>query len=312
MKKLTFLILVLVLLLAACAPTDGTATPPVETDAVASPEPEPDATETVAFGLTDTVLKNAEYIIIQDDQPFSIQMTDGKYVYGSDPTADDYVAISLADVFAYGDLNGDGVTDAVGLLIENYGAQELYVSLVAVLDQDGAPKHVSSAYLDLSPVIYKLEIKNGLILVDLVVHGVNDEFAYPSQSENRVYRLGSRGLVLTQLTSKTADGDERDITIESPTDGSEVGRIFPLKGSITIAPFENNLVVKVFDANENQVYIGPLAVTSEDMGMPGTFDASISLDEIEIASGPIRIEVSEVSMADGSNLSLASVVVVLK
>ncbi len=311
MKTLKYWLLSLAILLAACTPA-GTDTTPAVSETAPTPDQGSVPDGTTAPGLTEAALKNAEYIIIQDEQPYSIQLTDGSYQYGTDPTADDYVSISLADLFAFGDLNGDGATDAIALLVESYGGGSIYISMVAVIDQDGMLKHVSSAYIDVAPVIYKLEIEDGEIFMDVVVHGPNDELSSPSQAENRAYRLGARGLVLTHLASKTADGQDRAITIASPSEGSEVGRIFPLKGSVTIAPFENNLVVKVFDASGNQVYIGPLAVTAADLGAPGTFDASVNLEGIEVASGPIRIEVSDVSMADGSTLALDSVVVVLK
>jgi len=313
MKTLKFLFLALVLVLAACNPSAGTDATPTTTQPAPTAEPAPDPTDAAGTGLTEEVLRNAEYIFVEEDQPFLVRLADGRYQFGTDPDAEDYVSISLAeDVFAFGDLNGDGVQDAVVLLVETYGGTGVFVSLAAVLDQGGESRHVSTAFIDDRPIIYTVSIQDGEILMDAVVHAPDDEMCCPSQAETRTYRLGARGLVLTQLTSQFEGGEKRIISIESPAAGSEVGRVFPLKGSVTIAPFENTLVVKVFDAGENQVYIGPLMVNAPDMGEPGTFDFSINLEGIALDSGPIRIEVADVSMADGSYLAMASVDVVLK
>lgn len=306
MRTMQFLSLTLLFFLAACQPAAGSATP------VPSEQPTlPPQTGTPA-GLSEEALKNAEYIFIEDNQPYLVRLTDGRYQFGSDPTAEDYVAINLADVFAFGDLDGDGVEDAAVLLVETYGGTGVFVSLAAVLDQDGTPKHISTAFIDDRPVIFTLAIENGEILMNVVVHAPDDAMCCPTLAQTRTYRLGPRGLVLTQLTSQFETGGKRVITIDAPLKGAEVGRTFTLAGGITIAPFENNLVVKVFDAAEKQVYIGPLAVTAAEMGAPGTFETIISLDGVEAAPGPLRIEVVDVNMADGSNLAVASVDVILK
>jgi hypothetical protein len=306
MKNLKLINLALILVLASCKPAAETEMPPAVTETASAP------VATNAPGLTEESLKDGEYIIVEDDQPYLVRLMDGRYQYGTDPTAEDYTSISLADVFAFGDLNGDGAQDAVALLVETYGGTGVFVSLVAVVDDGGVPKHISSAFIDDRPVIYTLAVQDGEILMNVVVHAPDDAMCCPSLAEERTYRLGPRGLILTRLTSETEGSTKRIITIESPSEGSEVGRVFPVKGSVTIAPFENNLVVKVFDAGENQIYIGPLAVDAPDMGAPGTFDVSINLEGIDIDPGPIRIEMSDVSMADGSYLAMASVVVALK
>ena len=311
--RISFIILAtIVLTLAACSPVTDTPAPSPDTEPTAGTPAEAPTVETPGTGLTEEVLKNSEYIIVEENEPFLVRLTDGAYQYGVDPAAEDYVSISLSDVFAFGDLNGDGAQDAVALLVENYGGTGVFLSLVAVVDENGLPKHVSTAFIDDRPIVYSLEIRDGDILMNVVVHAPDDPMCCPSQGDERTYRLEARGLHLTHLTSSREGTTRRVITIDSPAQGSEVGRVFPLKGSVSIAPFENNLVVRIFDAAGNQVYIGPLLVNAPDMGAPGTFDASISLEGIEISPGPIRIEVEDVSMADGSTLALDSVQVTLK
>jgi hypothetical protein len=120
------------------------------------------------------------------------------------------------------------------------------------------------------------------------------------------------GLVLISVSSQTANGLTRTITIDVPTAGSEVGSPMSLQGSVTVAPFENNLVVNLYDASGVQVSAGPLAVTSAEMGGPGTFDAQVDLAAAGLPAGLALVEVVDTSPADGSILALAAVYVNFK
>ncbi len=113
-------------------------------------------------------------------------------------------------------------------------------------------------------------------------------------------------------SSQTANGLTRTITIDVPTAGSDVSSPMPLSGSVTVAPFENNLVVNLFDASGTQVSAGPLAVTAAEMGGPGTFDTTVDLAAASVPSGLVRVEVVDTSPADGSILALATVYVTYK
>jgi hypothetical protein len=81
-------------------------------------------------------------------------------------------------------------------------------------------------------------------------------------------------------------------------------------GSFTISPFENNLVYMVYDELGVPVVISSTTVTAAAMGGPGTFD--FTFDVPTEVTGNIRIEVKDVSAADGSILALDSIEVVVK
>jgi hypothetical protein len=121
-----------------------------------------------------------------------------------------------------------------------------------------------------------------------------------------VYRLAVSKLVLVRFTTQTPGGEERAITITGPAGGSTVSGSVQVSGSITISPFENNLMYKIFDAADNELAMGPVQVQSEDIGAPGTFNVTISLAGIP-AGAMIRLEISDISMADGSLLAMDSV-----
>jgi hypothetical protein len=118
-------------------------------------------------------------------------------------------------------------------------------------------------------------------------------------------------LDLTDFTTFTPDGRPRTITIESPANGEEVFTSVPIKGDVSIAPFENNLVYRIFDTSGIELAAGPITVAASDPGAPGTFDAMIPLGNI-LSGSTIRIEVQDLSAADGSLLGMDSVELVVK
>jgi riboflavin synthase alpha subunit len=118
-------------------------------------------------------------------------------------------------------------------------------------------------------------------------------------------------LTLARQTSRTPTGAERAITITDPRDGDQISGSVQLAGSVTIAPFENNLVYTIIDASGNELASGSITVDAETLGGPGTFDQAIDLGAIP-AGSIVRILVSDVSVADGSTLAMDSVEVFVK
>ena len=74
-----------------------------------------------------------------------------------------------------------------------------------------------------------------------------------------------------------------------------------------VAPFENNLVIRIVDLDGNVLQVAPFNVQSADMGMPGTFDNRVDLSAIP--AGWVRLELCEISMKDGSTIAMAAVMI---
>lgn len=261
--------------------------------------------------LTVDQLKNAAYQLIVQDSHKTVQLVNGTYQTGSDPASVDYASVTLAQQMAFGDLNGDGVSDAAVLLAENYGGTGVFVSVIAMLNQNGQPVQAAGELIDDRPIINSLTIKDEQILLDVTVHGPNDPGCCAAQPNKRVYRYEAGRLVLTGLSMTTPDHHERLITIDTPAEGSVVSWPLTVTGSFTIAPFENNLVYSVYDMNHNQISTGPLLVNAQQPGGPGTFSLPLNLSNTS-ATGPLRIQVEDLSAADGAILALASVKVNVK
>ncbi len=142
----------------------------------------------VPAALTLEVLKNAEYL---SDWPSAgkAKLTDGTFFEPYEPGAASGVHLTLSEHVAYGDLNGDGATDAAVILYASGGGSGTWRYLTAVLNRQGQPQHVASADLGDRVGINSLAIDDGRIVVQMVAHGPHDALCCPSQKVTRVFRL---------------------------------------------------------------------------------------------------------------------------
>jgi len=294
----------LIAIVSACAPTAPPATPPVPsvapTTPAAMPTPTPVLIPTQAV-LTPEGLRNMEY-----DLPVSqkrVRLTDGKYQSGS---GSDIHSVGMAEPIGLGDLNGDGLDDAVVVLGENMGGSGTFESLVVVVNRDGVPVQSGSVELGDRVGINAITIQNLRVTVDQTVHGPQDPFCCPTVPVSETFRLTGSDLVVDRVTSKTPLGQERAITIESPQYGTLVSSPVGVTGSETIAPFENNLVFRVYDEGRRQLSEGYITVTAAEPGGPATFETVIDVSAVPSGQA-FWLEILDISAADGSTLALAAV-----
>jgi hypothetical protein len=116
---------------------------------------------------------------------------------------------------------------------------------------------------------------------------------------------------MTDYTTFTPDGRPRTITITTPVNGAESYSSIQFKGSVAIAPFENNLTYRIYDLVGVELSIGSITVTAPELGGPGTFDSIIELGNI-LSGSVVRVEVQDISAADGSLFAMDSVELVVK
>lgn len=308
MPRVCILLLLGLLIIGSCVPFSGVTTPtptvkpypalaaPVVPSAPASP-----------LRLTIEQLNNAEYTTyVFFPEPRTYVLTDGQYRQGTDPTSPDYVSVVLLERFAFGDLNGDELEDAAVLLSESHGGAGTFVSLIAVLNQEGKPAQAAAVLVDNPLMVNDLTISNGQILLDALVHGFEDAECCPTFPVRRAYLLLENELVLVRQISQAPGGQERMIAISSPASGASASGSVVVQGNVTIAPFENNLVYRIYHPSGGLLTSGPVAVSAPEMGAPGTFAVSIPLDGMP-ADVPLRLEILDLSMADGSILALDSI-----
>ncbi len=299
MKRLISTLLFLTLAACASQPTPA----PVSTDAPApSALPSLDADD----------VRNALVSLstLTGETPIPYQLTDGKYQPDAGGAGD--ASIFLLAPMAFGDLNNDGAGDAVVLVAENYGGTGTFVSLVVFLNKDGQPVQTAVTPIDDRPAIQGLSIAAGQIALDATIHSFEDPMCCPTLETTRHYELRDSALVLRDFSTQAADGRWREILITVPLDGESTANV-KLTGTVTVSPFENNLSYHVFDAAGTELAAGPVPVSAAGAGLgtPGTFDTLIPLSAIP-AGATLRIEIQDLSAADGSLLAMDSVILTIK
>jgi len=116
-------------------------------------------------------------------------------------------------------------------------------------------------------------------------------------------------LVQTRWVTWTPDNHERTITVNSPAVWANVTNPFTVSGDVTIAPFENNLVYRIYLPDGTLVNESSLIVDSGGvLGGPGTFSQDFDLSNAGI-TGPVLIQFLDLSAADGSTLAMGTVVI---
>ena len=115
--------------------------------------------------------------------------------------------------------------------------------------------------------------------------------------------------VLLEAAAAALPPAPRQIVLESPESGAAVDASVEVRGWISAVPFENNLTYRVYSEGGVVIDRGWIMVQG-DLGDRGTFAKSITLAGTH-ATGPVRIEVRDVSEADGSLFASTTVQVFL-
>jgi hypothetical protein len=184
--------------------------------------------------------------------------------------------------------------------------------LAVYTDVNGKLTFQTSKLVDDRPQLHAVSIQNGEVLLDAVTHAAQDAMCCPTLRTVRHYRLDKNGQpIMSDYATFTADGKTRTITIDAPANDTPVYSSVQIRGSVAVAPFENNLVYRIYSTGSVELASGALPVTASTPGGPGTFDATITLGNV-LSGANVRVEVQDISAADGSLLSMDSVELVVK
>lgn len=305
-----FALILLLAFLVGCRP----ATPPPSPDDLtrAAPAVTLTARPETPTGAPEVVgrIRNAQYQLGATDTLQVVQLTDGSFEQGT-PGSDDFISIRMTDFVAVGDLNADGTDEVAALVSENYGGTGVFVFLAVYADVNGTLTFQTSRFVDDRPQLNALSLENGEIFLDAVIHGPDEPMCCPTLRTTRHFRLVDNQLEMSDFVTFTPDGKARTITIESPVEGSEVFSSVPIKGRVAVAPFENNLAYRIYDVSGIELAAGPITVMAPELGAPGAFEDTIPLGNI-LSGAVIRLEVQDLSAADGSLLAMDSVELVVK
>jgi hypothetical protein len=148
--------------------------------------------------LTVDAVRNAEYSPEGDP----IRLKDG--VFKQPPPGEDpslwFFAVATdverhRELIAFGDLDGDGVEDAVVALTGKAGGSGTFFYAAAVLNRGGAPVNVATEDLGDRVWIHALAIRAQEIVIDVTTHARGDAFCCPTLRAILRYRLDAGRLV---------------------------------------------------------------------------------------------------------------------
>ncbi|MFC2064781.1 Gmad2 immunoglobulin-like domain-containing protein [Chloroflexota bacterium] len=253
-------------------------------------------------------IRNAEYVL--GDGSTSINLKDGSYdlLEGNNS-----LRVSLLEKVVFADLDGDGNEDAAVILVENYGGTGQFEYLVPVLNFDGEAYPIKGFYLGDRVAVDSMNYVGEQITLDMLVHGPNDGLCCPSKPTTRSFEYyPGYGFRLVHITSGTEGPSFHEILLDTPVSGSTISSQFQVSGSFTVSPFEATLVVRVLDMNDLIIYQGSIMAPVLNLGDPGSFIDMVDMTSVNPPPGLVRVEVFEVSMADGSILVMDSKLVILE
>ncbi len=131
--------------------------------------------------LTKEILSNAEYHISDYG---SFKLTNGFF-----RNQEQQVRIWGGKTITFGDLNNDGIKDAVTLLTINGGGSGMFEYLAAVINDKGNLKNVASEFLGDRVVVKNISISAGKIKVIMLTQGPKDGFCCPRLKVAQTYIL---------------------------------------------------------------------------------------------------------------------------
>ena len=186
-----FLLLMVAL---ACGQTT-TALTPSPVPLVVEPTRKPISAIVPATQVEDLLMNGAYHL--PDAPGQAIQLENGHFEQVQD-SAQGVRMIAHYLQYSGGDLNNDGVEDAVVLLVAEFGGSGSFVYLAAMINQGGNYENAATVLLGDRAVVNKLGIADGKISVEMLTQGPQDPMCCPSQKVNPVYRLTDGQLISNQ------------------------------------------------------------------------------------------------------------------
>ena len=146
---------------------------------------------------TDTlldILRNSEYQGIYDE-PF--ELNNGRYE--GEPFVEGGASRPTVEldgpVTAFGDIDGDGINEAVLVLVENSGGSGNFRYLAVMTFTGGTATNIATAFIGDRIQIKSIVIQDDKIILPVTTHGPNDGLCCPTLQTSLTYRLQGNQLI---------------------------------------------------------------------------------------------------------------------
>ncbi|HEX3034549.1 MAG TPA: hypothetical protein VHT73_05350 [Thermodesulfobacteriota bacterium] len=142
--------------------------------------------------LTLETIENAEYYVIMKDQ--KVKLISGLYESTSEELGLPE-SILVTDKVAFGDVNGDGEEDAAVILETNLGGSGFFYQLAIMINRDERPFNVANKNIGDRIIINSIDIRSGVVVIDMVTHSPGDALCCPSLEKVVKYKLSGEKLI---------------------------------------------------------------------------------------------------------------------
>jgi hypothetical protein len=144
------------------------------------------------FPLTEQALNNLEYYGIYDQ---AVKLSAGEYTGPPFVEGGASRPVVSLQTLAIGDLDQDGLSDAVVVLAENSGGSGTFIYLAAVRNENGVPVNTSTILLGDRVKVQSLRVVDGQIVVTALTHAPEDPLCCPTQQAEETYLLNNGQLI---------------------------------------------------------------------------------------------------------------------
>lgn len=141
--------------------------------------------------LTLEALENAEYYYALYDKKTRLisGQHDEEEVIDEDGFRYIFSAGIVSDKVAFGDLNYNGKEDAAVIIYSAGGGSGIFYELAVIINENGSPYHLTSKYLGDRIRVNSIAVKEGVIILDMVVHDLGDAACCPTLDKVFQYKL---------------------------------------------------------------------------------------------------------------------------
>lgn len=148
-------------------------------------------TQVSPVAMPDT-LGNLSYSGLFPDQ--QITLTDGYADYDDGGSGHPFVRL-INHLIATGDLNSDGIEDAVALLVDHSTGSGDFVYLATVMNALAEPKPLDALMIGDRTPVKSLAIKGDQVILEMIAHGSDDPACCPTWNVRKVFSLEGGHLV---------------------------------------------------------------------------------------------------------------------
>ncbi len=153
--------------------------------------PEPPKEKEEFTKLTLEALENAEYYFALYDKKTRLigGQHDEEEVTDEDGFSYIFSAGMVSDKVAFGDLNYNGKEDAAVIIYSTGGGTGVFYELTVMINENGSPYHLASKYLGDRIRVNSIAVKEGVIILDMIVHDLGDAACCPTLHKVFQYKL---------------------------------------------------------------------------------------------------------------------------